>query len=128
MDIISAATLLFLVMDPLGNIPVFLSVLDKVAPERRTKVLIRELLFAQPTRKNDRLVAGAAGGLGSFIGDPDISNQSQAIPGVARSDCDRTPDGYAADRFSRADVAGRDICLHGRIDLNLNCCASKLLL
>ena len=33
MDIISAATLLFLVMDPLGNIPVFLSVLDKVAPD-----------------------------------------------------------------------------------------------
>lgn len=46
MDIISAATLLFLVMDPLGNIPVFLSVLDKVAPERRTRVLIRELLLA----------------------------------------------------------------------------------
>lgn len=46
MDIISAATLLFLVMDPLGNIPVFLSVLDKVAPERRTKVLVRELLLA----------------------------------------------------------------------------------
>jgi len=46
MDIISAATLLFLVMDPLGNIPVFLSVLDDVEPERRTKVLIRELLLA----------------------------------------------------------------------------------
>ena len=46
MDIISAATLLFLVMDPLGNIPVFLSVLDKVEPERRTRVLIRELIFA----------------------------------------------------------------------------------
>ena len=46
MDIISAATLLFLVMDPLGNIPVFLSVLDNVAPERRTRVLVRELLLA----------------------------------------------------------------------------------
>ncbi len=46
MDFISAATLLFLVMDPLGNIPVFLSVLDKVAPERRTWVLVRELLLA----------------------------------------------------------------------------------
>ena len=46
MDIISAATLLFLVMDPLGNIPVFLSVLDKVAPERRTRVLVRELFLA----------------------------------------------------------------------------------
>jgi multiple antibiotic resistance protein len=46
MDIISAATLLFLVMDPLGNIPVFLSVLDEVEPGRRTRVLIRELLLA----------------------------------------------------------------------------------
>lgn len=46
MEIISAATLLFLVMDPLGNIPIFLSVLDDVAPERRTRVLIRELLLA----------------------------------------------------------------------------------
>lgn len=46
MDIISAATLLFLVMDPLGNIPVFLSVLDTVPQERRTRVLIRELLLA----------------------------------------------------------------------------------
>lgn len=46
MDIISAATLLFLVMDPLGNIPVFLSVLEDVKPERRTRVLLRELLLA----------------------------------------------------------------------------------
>ena len=46
MEIVSAATLLFLVMDPLGNIPVFLSVLEDVAPERRTRVLIRELLLA----------------------------------------------------------------------------------
>ena len=46
MDIISAATLLFLVMDPLGNIPIFLSVLDDVAAERRTRVLIRELVLA----------------------------------------------------------------------------------
>lgn len=46
MEIISAATLLFLVMDPLGNIPVFLSVLEDVAPERRTRVIVRELLLA----------------------------------------------------------------------------------
>lgn len=46
MEIVSAATLLFLVMDPLGNVPIFLSVLDDVAPERRTWVLIRELLLA----------------------------------------------------------------------------------
>ena len=46
MDIVSAATLLFLVMDPLGNIPIFLSVLEDVAPERRTRVLLRELVLA----------------------------------------------------------------------------------
>ena len=45
-EIISAATLLFLVMDPLGNIPIFLSVLEEVAPERRNRVLLRELLLA----------------------------------------------------------------------------------
>lgn len=46
MDLIGVAVLLFVVMDPLGNIPVFLSVLDRVAPERRWKILIRELLLA----------------------------------------------------------------------------------
>ena len=35
MEIISAATLLFLVLDPLGNTPLSLFVLDKVAPELR---------------------------------------------------------------------------------------------
>src|SRR5687767_15095148 len=33
-------------MDSLGNIPVFLSVLKEVPPERRRVVLIREILFA----------------------------------------------------------------------------------
>ncbi len=46
MTIYSAAILLFLVMDPLGNVPVFLSVLKDVAHERRRKIIIRELLFA----------------------------------------------------------------------------------
>jgi len=46
MDIVAAATLLFLTMDPLGNIPIFLSVLEKVPPERRTRVVLRELLLA----------------------------------------------------------------------------------
>lgn len=46
MEIISAATLLFLVLDPLGNIPVFLSILEKVDPKRRTRVIIREALLA----------------------------------------------------------------------------------
>ncbi len=46
MEIVSAATLMFLVLDPLGNIPLFLSVLDKVKPERRRIIVIRELLLA----------------------------------------------------------------------------------
>lgn len=46
MDLIGAFVLLFVVMDPLGNIPIFLSVLEHVAPERRFRVLLRELLLA----------------------------------------------------------------------------------
>ena len=46
MTVLSAAVLLFLVMDPFGNIPVFLSVLDPVAPARRRRVIARELLLA----------------------------------------------------------------------------------
>ena len=46
MDWIGAFVLLFVVMDPLGNIPIFLSELDRVRPERRYRVLIRELLLA----------------------------------------------------------------------------------
>ena len=46
MDLFSAVVTLFLVMDPLGNIPVFLSVLKGVPPERRRLVLAREIAFA----------------------------------------------------------------------------------
>jgi multiple antibiotic resistance protein len=46
MSIFSAAVVLFFVMDPLGNIPPFLSVLENVAPTRRRRVLARELLIA----------------------------------------------------------------------------------
>lgn len=44
MDILSATILLFLILDPLGNIPIFLSQLEKV--ENRYQVLARELLLA----------------------------------------------------------------------------------
>jgi multiple antibiotic resistance protein len=37
---------LVLIMDPLGNIPPFLSVLKNVGAERRRRVLIREIIFA----------------------------------------------------------------------------------
>lgn len=46
MTLFSAALLLFLVMDPFGNVPLFLSVLRPVAPERRRKVIARELVIA----------------------------------------------------------------------------------
>ena len=46
MTMISAALLLFLVMDPLGNVPFFLTELKRVKPERRRTVVVRELLIA----------------------------------------------------------------------------------
>ena len=46
MTILSAALLLFLVMDPLGNIPLYLTALKNVPPERRVRVIMRELLIA----------------------------------------------------------------------------------
>jgi MarC family membrane protein len=42
----SAAILLFLVMDPLGNIPFFLAALTTVEPRRQSRVILRELLIA----------------------------------------------------------------------------------
>jgi multiple antibiotic resistance protein len=45
-DIISAVVPLFLTMDPLGNIPLYVSVLKVVPPERRRVVLVREIAFA----------------------------------------------------------------------------------
>ncbi len=46
MTILSAALLLILVMDPFGNIPFFLSTLQKVESSRRKRVIVRELLIA----------------------------------------------------------------------------------
>lgn len=46
MSIISACILLFMVMDPFGNTPFFLSVLKTLPKERQKRVIIRELLIA----------------------------------------------------------------------------------
>jgi MarC family membrane protein len=46
MNILSVAVTLFLIMDPFGNIPVFMPILEKVPPNRRRLVLARELLLA----------------------------------------------------------------------------------
>ncbi len=42
----STAVLLFFLMDPLGNIPILLSVLKGIPPKRQRFIIIRELLLA----------------------------------------------------------------------------------
>ncbi|GLO62287.1 UPF0056 inner membrane protein [Vibrio sp. MACH09] len=46
MELLSAATMLFLIMDPLGNLPVILSILKHIDPKRRRIILVRELCIA----------------------------------------------------------------------------------
>ncbi|MDN0076520.1 MarC family protein [Crenobacter sp. SG2303] len=43
---LSATILLILITDPLGNIPLFITALKQVKPERRRKVVLRECLIA----------------------------------------------------------------------------------
>ncbi|QCI19464.1 YhgN family NAAT transporter [Buchnera aphidicola] len=45
-NILSQIILLLLIMDPLGNLPVFVSILKKINPKRRNIVLIREMIIA----------------------------------------------------------------------------------
>lgn len=45
-EISSAAVTLFLVMDPIGNVPVFNAVLSNLDEKRRSRVVARELLIA----------------------------------------------------------------------------------
>ena len=42
----SATILLLLITDPFGNIPIFVNALRGVAPERRMRVILREVLIA----------------------------------------------------------------------------------
>ena len=44
--VLSATVLLILVMDPLGNVPLFLVALKDVAPQRQRRVVTRELCIA----------------------------------------------------------------------------------
>ncbi len=46
MDLYTATITLILVMDPLGNIPVFITVLNPVDPARRWLIILRESLIA----------------------------------------------------------------------------------
>ena len=42
-DLWSAMLTLFLIMDPLGNLPIVVAILKNIKAERRMKVLVREL-------------------------------------------------------------------------------------
>jgi multiple antibiotic resistance protein len=46
MELLSAIGLLLLTIDPLGNVPSFISVLQSVPAERRRAIVVRELFFA----------------------------------------------------------------------------------
>lgn len=46
MSLVSAVVLLFLVMGPLGNVPLFLSALRNVEPSRQRHVILRDMLIA----------------------------------------------------------------------------------
>ncbi len=46
LDILAAATMLFLIMDPLGNLPIYMSVLKTLEPRRRQLIIFRELIVA----------------------------------------------------------------------------------
>lgn len=45
-EILAAATMLFLIMDPLGNLPIYMSVLKSIEPRRKRLVILRELCIA----------------------------------------------------------------------------------
>lgn len=46
MNVMTAATLLILVMDPMGNVPMFASFVAGIEPRRARRIIFRELLIA----------------------------------------------------------------------------------
>ena len=46
LTLVSAAILLVIVVDPLGNVPTFLSILGDIPPSRRRRIILRESLIA----------------------------------------------------------------------------------
>ncbi|MDB6068981.1 MAG: hypothetical protein JWL81_152 [Verrucomicrobiales bacterium] len=75
MDVISTGLTLLLVMDPLGNIPNFMSALRRVPEERRVGVILRECLVALGI-----LLAVLVGGRG-FMGVFGLSSEALRISG-----------------------------------------------
>ncbi|WP_422667350.1 YhgN family NAAT transporter [Buchnera aphidicola] len=45
-EIISTTILLTLIMDPLGNLPIFMAILKKIEPRRQKIIVIREMIIA----------------------------------------------------------------------------------
>ncbi|MBS0326336.1 MAG: MarC family protein [Proteobacteria bacterium] len=74
-DVFSAAVLLFLVIDPFGNVPIVIAALGNVAPERRLRVILRECVAAYVI-----LVAFMLGGQ-TFLQWMQLSEVSLAIAG-----------------------------------------------
>jgi MarC family membrane protein len=46
MNMFSMAFALFLLMDPIGNVPIYVSVLKDIDPKRQQRIIIRELIIA----------------------------------------------------------------------------------
>ena len=74
-EVFSAAVLLLLVIDPFGNVPIFATALARIAPERRTRVVLRECLVAYAI-----LLAFMLGGR-TFLTWLQLSEASLAIAG-----------------------------------------------
>ena len=72
---LSALVLLLLVLDPLGSLPIFISVLQGVAPERRRRVALREGVIAFAV-----LLAFMLGGQG-FLSLMRLSERSLEVAG-----------------------------------------------
>ena len=71
----SALILLLLVLDPLGSLPIFISVMRGVAPARRTRVAVREVCIAFAV-----LLAFMLGGQG-FLSVMRLSERSLEVAG-----------------------------------------------
>lgn len=74
-DIAAVATTLFLVMDPLGNVPIFNAILSRFSPRQRARIAARELTFALIILLGFLLVGNATLG---FLG---LSPSSLSIAG-----------------------------------------------
>jgi MarC family membrane protein len=72
---LSAFALLLLVLDPFGNLPIFISVMRGVAPEKRHRVAVREVVIAFLV-----LLAFMLGG-GTFLSLMRLSERSLEVAG-----------------------------------------------